>query len=80
MSGAPHRLQLSITTTTKGCDTCNSKYHPTPACLGLPDSIINTIKEYGGSVFLCVVLFLGWKGEVVVMGNNLALLLTVTSE
>ena len=31
-----------------GSDNCNSRYHPIPVCLGLPDSIIDTIKEYGG--------------------------------
>ena len=31
-----------------GCEGCNSRYHPTHVCLGLPDTIINTIKEYCG--------------------------------
>ena len=30
------------------CDSCNSRYHLTPVSFGLPDSIINTIEEYGG--------------------------------
>ena len=38
-----------------GCDGCNSRYHPTHVCLGLPDSIINIIKEYSskGINFCC---------------------------
>ena len=31
-----------------GCGGYNSKYRPTRVCLGLPDGIIDTIKEYGG--------------------------------
>ena len=31
-----------------GCDSCNPRYHPTHVCTGLLDSIINTIKEFGG--------------------------------
>ena len=27
---------------------CNSRYHPTRVCLGLPHYVIDTIKEYGG--------------------------------
>ena len=35
-------------------DGCESMHHPTHVCLGLPDSIINTIKEYDGrSINLC---------------------------
>ena len=31
-----------------GSGGCNSRYHPTCICLGLPDSVIDTIKKYGG--------------------------------
>ena len=31
-----------------GCDGWNSIYHPIHVCLGLPDSTIDTVKEYGG--------------------------------
>ena len=31
-----------------GCGGCNSRYHPTRVCLGLPDSVIEDIREYGG--------------------------------
>ena len=36
------------------CDGCNYMYHPSHVCLGLHDSIINTIKENGGrSIKIC---------------------------
>ena len=31
-----------------GCGGCNSRYHPAHVCLGLPDSVIDAMKEYGG--------------------------------
>ena len=38
-----------------GCGGCNSMYHPTRVCLGLLDSVIDVIKEYGarGANFSC---------------------------
>ena len=30
------------------CGGCNSRYHPTRVCMGLPDVLIDTINEYGG--------------------------------
>ena len=38
---------VSLGDSSIGCDSCNSRYHPTPICLGLPNSIIDTINEYG---------------------------------
>ena len=63
--------------TSIGCDGCNSRHHPTHVCLGILDSIINTINEYGfrGINFCCTSCKL--EGEVVVMGHNLAVLLMV---
>ena len=46
------------------CGDCNSRYHPTRVCLGLPDSVIGTMKEYSGSR--------DWRREMVVMDYNLA--------
>ena len=59
-----------------GCDSCNSRYHSTHFCLGLSDSIVNITEEYGGRVLISFVL-VGWRGEVVVMGHTLAMLLMV---
>ena len=32
-----------------GCDTCDKWYHPNPTCVGLPVSVITSIKDYGGA-------------------------------
>ena len=32
-----------------GCDTCSKWYHPHPTCMGLPDSVITNIRDYGGA-------------------------------
>ena len=32
------------------CGSCNFRCHPPLACVGLPDSVIDAIKEYGGRV------------------------------
>ena len=37
-------------------------------CMELPDSVIDTIKQYGGRGINFCVLLLGWSGEVVVIG------------
>ena len=60
-----------------GCVGCNSRYRPTYVCLGLTDSVIDAIKEYGGRGVLFLCTFLGWRGKVVLMGHNLAVLLMV---
>ena len=31
-----------------GCDKCTVWYHPTSTCVGLPDNVIKTIRDYGG--------------------------------
>ena len=38
-----------------GCDRCTNWFHPSPMCLGLPDQLITSIQEYGGTgvVFVC---------------------------
>ena len=59
-----------------GCGCFNSRYHPNHVCTGLPDSVINAIKEYGGrginfSYTSC--RFEG--GSVGLMSHNLAVLL-----
>ena len=38
-----------------GCGGCNSRYHSTRVCQGLPDSVIDIIKEYGGRGVIRVV-------------------------
>ena len=49
MSGAKYRICMaSLGDVLIGCDGFNSRYHSTRVCLGLPDSVIDTIKEYGG--------------------------------
>ena len=56
VSGAKCGMYLaSLGEVSIGCDSCNSRYEPTHVCLGLPDSIVNTMKEYGGTVisFCC---------------------------
>ena len=59
------------------CDICYSSYHHTHVSLGLPGSIINTIKEYGGRdiKFYCNVCRL--EGESGIKGHSLAELLMV---
>ena len=48
----------------------NSRYHPTRVHLGLPDSVIDTINEYGvGGVNFCF-NSCRLKGEVVVMDHS----------
>ncbi|KAK3871549.1 hypothetical protein Pcinc_023315 [Petrolisthes cinctipes] len=38
-----------------GCDRCTNWFHPSAMCLGLPDQLITSIQEYGGTgiVFVC---------------------------
>ena len=39
---------------------CNSRYHPTRVCLGLPDSGIDAIMKYIGRVSSSAVLLVDW--------------------
>ena len=49
MSGAKSGMCMtSVVDISIGCGGCNSRYHLPRVCLGLPDSIDNTIKEYVG--------------------------------
>ena len=66
---------VSLDDSSIGCDSCNSRNHPIHVSLGLSNSIINSIKEYGGKGINFVVLLVDWKGEVVVMGHSLSVLL-----
>ena len=32
-----------------GCDRCEKWFHPSSLCMGIPESVIANIREYGGS-------------------------------
>ena len=38
-----------------GCDKCSNWFHPTSMCLGLPNNVVNNLREYGGEgiSFVC---------------------------
>ena len=48
MSGAKCGMCMtSLGDVQAGCSGCNSRYHPTRVCMGLPDSVIDAVNEYG---------------------------------
>ena len=55
-----------------GCDKCTVWYHPTSTCVGLPDNVIKTIRDYGGRgvSFCCTACRLDDSGDS--SGDNTA--------
>ena len=39
-----------------GCDRCNNWFHASSMCVGLPSSLIDEIRKYGGAgvAFICI--------------------------